>query len=397
MKKEKKKLFVFFTIGLLLRFILAFSFEATGDTGGWILGGKTLLEQKQYGLGNGTVYDGDCPSVCANWPPLTFHYLGAMRFTYLHINPFGLPEWGFYKLLPVLADSAVILLLYFIAIRQKMKSPLGAAAFYAFHPIALFVAGYHGQRDVVWLFFLLLSMYLHQQNRYWSSSVVLALGTAVKFPIIIFLPYIFLITPGFAKKITYVLLFALSIVVASSPEIFQYPLEIYRQVVQYKGAFGLWGISAIFAKVGPIFGYQNLPQLLYNAQKYIMYGAILLITLLCVKRRMNPYRSLLAIGTTLLALAPSYASQYLIWIVPLLVVNADTFPKYLHMYTVIGGFLSLNFYTFFNIPMLKHIIVFLQDSILFKIPGFLYPFDLAWPLWILTVYYMYRLIKNSYE
>jgi len=94
LKHRKLSIALLLLVTFLLYLFIAFYFEGTGDSGGWRLGGKTGLHGEQFGMGKGTVFDGDCPLLCANWPPLTYHSYIAMRWLYENFKSASLSRVG---------------------------------------------------------------------------------------------------------------------------------------------------------------------------------------------------------------------------------------------------------------------------------------------------------------
>jgi len=399
LKLQIKPIYIIILFALLLRLALAFGFEATGDTGGWILGGRTGLEKTQLGLGNGTVYDGACTAQCVNWPPLTYHYMIAMRWSYLHLNPFQLPEFGFYKLVSVFADVGIVILLFLISKRFHQPNPLAFAAIYAFHPIALYVSGFHGQRDSVWLFGLLLSTLLLENKKILLSALILGIACATKIPVILYLPYVVLSIKGFQKKIQYILVFMITFVLLSLPEIITYPNYILEKVVGYKGLYGFWGLSGIIAKIGRAIGIANAADIAYVYQKYCMLASVAIISLILIYKKCDRFISLFIINLAIMAISPSYAIQYFIWLLPFIVLYSYTYTKFLFLYTAFCIFLFINTYTIPGFPVgatrISNILSILQNQLFYKIPGFIYPLDLSWPIWLLILYYLWKITVDN--
>ena len=102
----------------------------------------------------------------------------------------NLPALGFavWVKLPVLAaDVAIVALLVHWGRRSEMGTL--PAWIYALHPISLLITGFHGQFDPIALFFTLLALFWHQQQRLDRSALALAMGIATKsFPVLL-LPF----------------------------------------------------------------------------------------------------------------------------------------------------------------------------------------------------------------
>lgn len=394
--KEKSLLFLIIVVALILRLFLAFNFEGTGDTGGWIQGGKTGLEGKDYGYGK-IIYNKNCIG-CPNWPPLTYHYLVLSRWSYLNLNPLQLPQWGFYKLLPVLGDTGIVALLYFIAKMKKIREALMLSAIYALHPIALYVSGYHGQKDSVWLFFLLFSVFLLEKKSLLLSSVILGLGISFKIPAIVYIPYILLCIPKIKQKILFFLILMSTITILNLPEIFQYPSAVWKQVILYKGWYGWWGLSGIATKIGSLTSIPDLAIKVYSLNKIILYGMLIYSSLYLFRKKVDIFLGIFAITITLLVFSPSFASQYLIWPLAFIVLFKDTYPKLFKFFTLYGIFFAMNFYGVFGVSFLEKILLAIpRENIYYKIPGLSYPMDLGFPLWIFFIYFLKQFINTIHD
>lgn len=391
----KRSLFLIVVGGLLLRAILAFSFEGTGDTGTWRLGGRTGLEQEQLGMGNGTVYDGDCPSLCSNWPPLTFHYMVMMRWASLNLNPLDL-RYGYYKLFPFLADTATIALVYLYAKKRKLADPLLLAGIYAFHPIALYVSGYHGQRDTIWVFFTLLSLYLLELKNSATAAVMYAIGTSIKIPSLLLFPYFLLRQKRWEGRVIFSGLFIFLFVLLNSPELLIYFNAVVRQVFLYQGWIGWWGISGLVTKIDIWLPFLHLSAPFALLHRVLLYISILAANIYFARRSKDTVLGALGVIATVAVMAPAFASQYLIWVLPFLLLMPARYNRFKLWYSILGTYMAMVFYgviPFF--PLWNKLLLDWPTKYLFyQMPQFVYPMDISWPVWALLALLLYTLVYD---
>ncbi len=419
--RQKIYTILVFGLALLLRLTIAFSFYGTGDTGGWRSGGITGLEKIDMGMGQGTVYDGTCTALCPNWPPFTYHYLIAMRWVYLNTNYLGLPEYGYYKLLSVIADVGIVGVIYYLAKKWQLKNPLQVAALYAFHPVALHISAYHGQRDSIWILSFIISMIFVQNKRYITAAIIYAFGTAIKAPALMFLPFLYLnvgsishkINPShlrhiFAKrKLVFLAVFFITLVALSLPEAFQYTERIMSQVVFYRGFGGWWGFGGLIGKIGLLLSKLDIPlgdmlmshrftEFFHIVSKATMYLMIFVVSFSVVIRKSSLLLGALSLLMVVFVFSPIFAFQYLIWPLPFFVLLFRHHPKYFWIYSVLALYMSFNFYGFFGVSIIDEVFASLPQRLLYYRTEFIkYPMDTGIPLWIFSIFLLVKLTINK--
>lgn len=392
--KEKKRLLIIIFIAFFLRLFIAFKFEATGDSGGWRQMAKTGLEHKDYGYGI-TIYNDNC-TVCPNIPPLTYHYLIFSKWVYLNLNPLHLPQWGFYKLISVVSDTGIIIVIYYLAKKFKFKKPLTIASFYAFSPIALEVAGYHGQRGSVWLLFSLLSAIFIEKKRYLVSGLLMGIGLSIKMPGILLLPLFFFMIPKNKDRLLYATVVPLTFFYFNLPETFTSTYSVLKQNLLYKGWFGWWGFSGIVSKIGLYIKDPELIKIFDPINRIFLYIAIISSSFYLARKKINIFLSTLIVIMIIFVFTPSFAFQYLIWPLPLIVLFKDKFPVLFKFYMIYGTFFAMNFYGIFGIKFLEYIFLTIpREYVYYKIPGLSYPMDLGFPIWIFFICFLFIILKDK--
>lgn len=370
-----KKLLLF---GLLLRVFLAFSYD-TGDTGAINQATTLFLQHKD-------VYDN--ASVFFSPPPFALHILAL-----LHVIADGLhiPFSGFWKMPSVFADTVLIYLIYLIAVQYGKKTQQQAYSFslwYAWNPVALFISGYHGQMESIWITLMILSWYVLKMKKHvLTASILSGLAVAYKFPAILLLPSL-LVAPETRKR-KWVFLGTVLLVVFLSffPEIVTSTHGFIKQSVLYSSTPGVWGFSNIVVK---LFSYLQIDR---SNLSIISIGleALLFVTLLLYffRNRQNKssdfFRFNLGVISIFFILTPGYGNQYLLWPLPFLILTENPFLK---LYTILVTFGFLNTYGLYYRP-LDNILIFLQTNVFYK-TGMLYPYDLLFPVWLLYFIILFK-------
>lgn len=151
--------------------------------------------------------------------------------------------------------------------------------FYWFSPIVIFITYWHGQTDLILVFFVMLSFYFLQEKRILLSSFILSLSLAVKLNSILIIPFIFLYLLKNKKYKDYVfdyiltfLLFSVLLqlpflfnegaqdMIFSSPE-FNRVYELYFSFGETNKVFIVPILYALLVYVGWRIGSMNMPML----------------------------------------------------------------------------------------------------------------------------------------
>ena len=358
---------------LLIKLFLGFSFD-TADTGAMSLA-SNLYVQGQEVYGNEQVF--------LSSPPLHIHVLGMIRRI---SNSTHIPFILAWKLPAILADTALSFLLFAILVKEYKIGREKASKlilFYVLNPISLYVSGFHGQSEAVWIFFIIAAWdVLKNKKSLFFGAVLAAIATAYKLPAVLLIGPLLLIIPGNKRKMQFLLLFTIIFLSTLFPEVLHSRKDLVEQVFKYESAFGLWGISSIVSK---IFQSQYVilwQPLLTKLLKLII--AILFIKIMYKNRA--PRKSLLFFNISLqfitifLILSPGFGIQYLFWPLPFLILTQN---KYLHLYTAATTFGFLHSYGI-DFAIFSKPINFLQKNIYYK-TKMLYPYDLYYLSWLTLI------------
>lgn len=245
------------------------------------------------------------------------------------------------KLVPILFDSLLAVLIYDLVRRSEPRLALRAGMLYALNPVAILIAGFHGQWDAIALFFLLLAFgflayHPNDPRTQFLFGAVFGVSLLIK-PI--GLPFLLLFperTGG--RRSTYWPVMGLGAV-----------LGIAFGIFWSHGYSLLDSLILIFcysAKGAQEFGLPFSPLLAqFNIQFYRLYWivpAIVGMGHLYRKRRLTAMDAMLLFYLYCMA-TTGISPQYLLWPLPLLIVTKRF--RLAALYTAIGTAFLLLFYS----------------------------------------------------
>ena len=262
-----------------------------------------------------------------NHPPPMIHVLKALGFiTDVSRLPFGF--W--LRLLPILASIGSFFLVWRLLRDRKDLFPLLLAL--ALCPISIMVDGYHGNTDSVVIMFLLLSVYLIQdQKSYLWAGLAFGLACCVKVVPLMLVPAFLLYLPDMKTRIKFAAMATGIFVAMSLPYIAQDPMAVKRAVFDYASVYGVWGVPlllklfwpehAVYAHEG---GYDpiGIHGVFAAILKYLAIVTILTASVWLNIRKHKPplFVQCGIIISILLFLAPGFGLQYLVWLVPFVLI-----------------------------------------------------------------------------
>ncbi len=272
------------------------------------------------------------------YPPVWVWIIAAMRqlaWT-LHI-PFDQAAK-----LPALVGDVGICLLMFGYLCQRLGTCWAAvipAALYAINPLAILISAGHGQFDALVIMFLLLALYLRgpQADRHPAkSALALGIGIALKgFPVLA-LPYLALTAPRGHRVRTVVYAFIpLVVAMLVYTAVFGVSKGIVTHVIGYQSTydFGWAGlhsahISSIVLQPWILRALELLLIVFAAAVPAALFGA-------------RPAAAMSIIFLALYATTPTMSVQYLIWVVPFLLLALPVGAVLFSIVAVVG---ALSFY-----------------------------------------------------
>jgi Gpi18-like mannosyltransferase len=307
-------------IALALRLILAITTYGTEDVASWNAVGEAIARgENPYRVTH-----------FLRWPPLWMIIILAVKSLSV-----SLPATftTLIKLPPILADVAiaVVIYYYFAYRRHNLTRARRLALLYAFNPVSILIVAGHGQFDSIPTLFLLLSAYFAVAEASDIDLVIAAIffGLAVfaKGWALFLLPLFIARLPGFKLKAIGLALALFPYVLSVGTLYALTPKDVLYKVLVYASLPGWWGLTS-FASV--------IPGSLSTAMSdlYNRAGSVVLLLAECVLGVYYARRSVVKpidFTTATLAgllvfyvLTPGYGTQYLLWVVPFVIIAADT-------------------------------------------------------------------------
>jgi len=377
-------LVVLFSVALLLRLLLSFGYEGTGDTGAFCRAGSLAL--KGY-----KVYE--VSDMHFSGPPLAMH---VTTFMHALAEATNLPCRGMWKLPTVIADMGIIFLIYHLTKKHFKKTKNEAlllASTYAFNPISLLINGFHGQQEAFWMFLMLSAIILAMRKKpsLLAVSACAALAIGYKLPAILLLPTTLSQLKNIKQKIIVSFGVGVLILFTLLPEILTQTNALIQQSFLYTSTQNVWGITLIATKLRGIYEMSEAQIISLNqiVKIFLVTGIGLISIHTAIYRRAFVGATLIML-VFFLVFAPGFGVQYLVWPLPFMLLYDK---KIAAIYSIITTFALLHFYGL-NIQIIDGVINFLQQQI-YYVNNFLYPYDLAIPVWIYLIYILYALIKSE--
>ena len=165
--------------------------------------------------------------------PIVYNYPPLFLYT---LSVFALESIAWFPAIPlVLFDALTVIPVYLIArefvFSGNVRYAFAVSLVWVFNPLNLFY------NDFLWLnpgpttFFLVLGIYFFLKQKWFYSSIILAISTGFKQTAVIIFPLLIMImlkTAGFTRKtIAFVTLYVSTLVVISSPYVFQIPQSYF--------------------------------------------------------------------------------------------------------------------------------------------------------------------------
>ncbi len=319
-----KKLWILIVIGILIRIILS-SVTFHPDMQVFNLAGKLIASGNILNLydyqANLLVNDPVKTLAVLNYPPAVYFFHGI--FNFLFGTVLGMPQMNQFLLgnaanygniqfnihlallkIPYLIFDLLAGLVLF-KLLESTKKPTIALTLWLFNPISLYATYMMGQFDIIPTFFIILSVYFAVKSKLKLAALALGFGIAFKlFPIFLLIPLIILGKNYWEK-------FKLFII-ATTP----YLLSILPYISSHN-----FRTNALFANQSSKSLYAMLP--VSGGEAIIYFPLFLLFFYLIiwhVKLKVSLWR-LYLIPLLLFFIFTHFHPQWLIWIVPLLILE----------------------------------------------------------------------------
>jgi Glycosyltransferase family 87 len=263
-----------------------------------------------------------------NHPPLVSYFLrGICSLGYIRALQENGLKFPFLLRFPgIIADFVVVLLM--LRLRKQWALPTGSLLLLALSPVSIMVSGFHGNTDSVLVLFVVLAAYLCARNQPTWCGVVLALSCGIKIVPVLLLPVFFWFWYSRQRTLRFLFPFTVTVIAISIQPLLSFPLPFARNVFAYGGYWGLWGITYWLRLTGwsqfVVIDYYDAPlgeNIVSNALKLIIIAAALVIAW----RRRNTdscglFGSIAYVWLVFFAFAPGVGPQYLVWLMPFLLV-----------------------------------------------------------------------------
>ncbi len=310
----KRALFIAAVAALAFKLALALTTYGTNDVVFWEAnhakiradGGLALYRDGAIPVWNGTTY----PTEPFNQPPFVVHLLlllGAIS------DATGLPLRFWLRAASSIADAGSLWLVWKIASKRAVPPRLSLFAV-ALSPVAILVAGFHGNTDPIMMLFLLLSIYLVESGASaWLAGAALGMAVNIKIVPALFAPAILLYVPGARRRAAFLLACGAAFAAGSAPYLYLDAPRVISSVFGYNSAPGGWGLSALASIVqihvpGTADAYRA-------AGKLIAVAAVLGVSL-ARREALTIFERCSVVAFTFLFFASGFSVHYLAWLVP---------------------------------------------------------------------------------
>lgn len=288
----KIKFWLLIASGLLVRLILSLmTYHSDMDV--FDYAGKLVSEGNILNL-----YDFTQASAVLNYPPAIYLYHGFFKLIFG-----GISSGLLLKLPYIIFDILAGLLLFKLSGRK-----LWVLGLWIFNPVTLYATYMMGQFDIIPVFFILLSLFFAFKNKLSYAALALGFGIAFKlFPVFLLLPLVI-----FGKNnLERLKLLILGILPYAASIIFYLPSASFRSTALFAGQSS----KSLYAVI-PVSGGESLmlfPLFLIIYYLFIWAGQKNFVR--------NDILKLFLIPLLLFFIFTHYHPQWLIWIIPLLILT----------------------------------------------------------------------------
>ena len=307
--KRLNALTIAIVAGLALRVVLVATSIGTNDVPFMILWAKFARES---GIAHAYARQWEL-----NHPPLS---LLIIHWADLLAQRIGIEFTDMLRLVQVLADLTTTLAL--ASIFKIRNAPADPAMLFVLSPAAIAISGFHCNTDPTMVAFLVISMLLLLRGRGLAAGFAFAASVGIKiiplmvFPLVLLLPRELRIRFAAAAAIGIAAIFAPVVAIGGT--------AVLHNVFGYSGFAGKWGFPALMLMIESWIAKPRTTILfriaLWYADngRYIVVAAIALLFLVLWRRRSTFLPVISTVMLILLALAPGFGIQYLLWPLPLL-------------------------------------------------------------------------------
>ena len=282
-----------------------------------------------------------------NHPPSMIHILAVMGWLG-QTTALPFPFW--LRIPGILADAGSVWLVWkLLGARLRSEASRGtvstalALLLLAVAPVAIMVSGFHGNTDGVLIFFVLLAVWLAEQEQpAWLVGAAFGAALCFKVSPIVAAPAMLLYQNGLRRRLQFLAGMVAVPLLAWQPYLLQDPAQIWKNVFGYRSLYGIWGISFLTSQT-PLLAWLNTG---FRALgPYLVLGACTAAAVYMNTRRNKPtlYVQVGFIFFLFLALSSGFGVQYLLWLAPW-VVELGALPA--AIYFAASGIFLFSVYNF---------------------------------------------------
>jgi hypothetical protein len=248
--------------------------------------------------------------------PYQWNFLPAMPYVWTALLHLHLPWETTEKIPVILAEGLNTILVAALATsRQRLR-----AFQYAVNPIALLVAGWHGQIDPIALSCGLVALLCLQRRADVAARALVGLGIAIKTWPVLFAVAVFRATRPARWPAIIAAMLALPVALFVTMPIFVSG-HLHKDasiILGYRSFVGTWGWTGVVRTVSgeSIVGYTGALQVREQRVAVVLF-VLALLAVLWVWRRAAPGVLMLAVLYTFLVTTAGFGVQYLFWPLPL--------------------------------------------------------------------------------
>ena len=316
-------------VAFIIKLLIAWNTIGTNDVVSFYLFGKSLTHS-----GLEATY---VSQVSFNHPPLVAVFVRGIyqldHLRWIHENGVAFP---FLLRLPgIIADFLVVILL--LAAARQLRLPIWSLLILALSPVLVMISGFHGNTESVMVLFLVLAAYMCLQERPILCALFLALGCQIKIIPLLLAPVFFFYWLDRRKGLTFTLPLLLASVLLWIEPLLKFPAIFIHRVVFYGSFWGIWGITYWLKLTGvrdfwPVTYYNFLPL----QQVVVTTLKVAIIISVCIlawrRRKLNGHGLFASLGWAWIIffiLSPGVCAQYLVWLMPFVLVLSPRFFAWL--------------------------------------------------------------------
>jgi len=246
-------------------------------------------------------------------------------------NRVGINYIFFLKFINLIFDLGIIYLIYLLS-NKNLKTTF----FYFLNPISMLIFFFHGQFDVVPLFFILLTIYLLKQKKELFSILSYSFAILTKtWPILFIMPIFKKIKNK--KNLPLIFFFPFIFIIIYGINFGNNFLDIVKTPFTYRSLFSFWGLGKVIQLI--FFRDQSQPPI--YLQKIFL--GMFLITFLIYSLKIN-YKNLIIYFFDLLLFfyifTFGFSIQYLSWFLPFLFLVKPERWYFLYLITFLTAFFN---------------------------------------------------------